>query len=147
MIQRIQTLFLLIATGLQALLFKTNIYVLKAETSEERYTAWHSINVTTNVIHTNIIHIALQFILMGVTLFAIFQYRHRSRQMKMCLYLILGTLLSFLFGMYNLFTTNYTEYHLAFGTYIISIIAILYICAYFFIRKDDNLVKSVDRLR
>jgi uncharacterized membrane protein YczE len=147
MIQRIQTFFLLVATLLQALLLKSNFYSLKVELNNVLYSAWQSINTGSNEIHTNILHIVLQFLLMGITLYTVFIYKNRPQQMKLCMYLILGTLLSFAFALYNLFTTNYSEYHFAFGTYIISILVIIYISAYFFIRKDDNLVKSVDRLR
>ena len=147
MIQRIQTVFLLVALGFHALLFKVNFYTLKIDTNESYYSAWQSENTGSHEIHTNIIHIILQFALMGITLYTIFIYKHRLQQMKLCLYLILGTLLSLLMGIYNLFTTNYTEYHFGFGTYLITIIVMLYISAYFFIKKDENLVKSADRLR
>ena len=147
MIQRIQSLFLLVSAAFQAWLFKVNIYTLKIEANDLEYTAWQSTNISSNEIHFNVLHIILQFALIAVTLFTIFRFRNRPSQMKLCGYLILGTLLSFAFSIYNLFTTNYTEYHFGFGTYLISTLVILYICAYFFIRKDEELVKSVDRLR
>ncbi len=115
--------------------------------NDSYYSAWQSINTGSKEIHINIIHIILQFALIAITLYAIFLYKARAQQMKFCIYLVLGTLLSFTFSLYNLFTTNYSEYHFGFGTYLISIIAILYISAYFFIKKDDHLVKSADRLR
>ncbi len=147
MIQRIQTVFLLVVIALQALLFKVSFYSLKINDNDIYYSAWQSINTTSNEIHINAIHIILQFILILATLYTIFKFKDRRAQMKLCLYLVLGTLLSFVFSLYNLFTTNYTEYHFGFGTYLISIIVIIYISAYFFIRKDDHLVKSADRLR
>jgi len=147
MIQRIQSVFLLIAALLQMALFKVNFYSLKIGQNDVHYSAWQSINTGSNEIHINFIHICLQFILLLLSLFTIFRFNHRPQQMKMCLYLLLGTLFSLLISVYNLFTTNYDEYHFGFGTYLVSIIAIAYICAYFFIRKDENLVKSVDRIR
>jgi peptidoglycan/LPS O-acetylase OafA/YrhL len=147
MIQRIQSVFLLAAIGLHALLFKVNFYTLKINENDAYYSAWESMNTGSNEIHINAIHIVLQFALIGLTLFTIFRFNNRKQQMKLCLYLLAGTALSFLFSLYNLFTTNYTEFHFGLGTYIISITAILYISSYFFIRKDDNLVKSADRLR
>jgi hypothetical protein len=147
MIQRIQTAFLLIAIGLQAMLFKVNFYSLKIDANDAYYSAWQSINIGSNEIHINVIHIILQFALIGVTLYTIFLFKYRKQQMKLCLYLVLGTILSLLFSLYNLFTTNYSEYHFGFGTYLISILVILYISSYFFIKKDDDMVKSADRLR
>ena len=147
MIQRIQTVFLLVAIALHALLFKVNFYSLKINDNDVYYSAWQNINTGSNEIHTNVLHILLQFILIAVTLYTIFKFKNRPVQMKFCLYLILGTILSFAFSMYNLFTTNFSEYHLGFGCYLISLIVIIYISAYFFIKKDENLVKSADRLR
>lgn len=147
MIQRIQSVFLLVAAALQVLLFKTNFFIMDVNGFEVKYTAWHRINVGSNDINLNLVHIILQFALMAVTLFAIFKYKDRKQQMKLCLYLLLGSIVSFGFSLYNLFTTNYTEFHFSFGTYLMSLILMLYISAYFFIKKDDNLVKSADRLR
>lgn len=133
--------------SLQALLLEVNFYSLKIETNDAFYSAWQSINTGSKEIHINIIHIILQFTLIAITLYSIFLFKYRRQQMKLCLYLVLGTMVSFLISLYNLFTTNYSEYHFGFGTYLISIIVLLYISAYFFIKKDDNLVKSADRLR
>lgn len=147
MIQRIQTIFLLITIAFNALLFKVNFYSLKVNSNDLYYTAWQSINVGSNEIHINILHIVLQFALIAVSLFTIFKYKDRKVQMKLCVYLIFGTLLSFAFALYNIFTTNYSEYHFGFGSYLISLIVIMYICAYFFIKRDEDLVRSADRLR
>ncbi len=147
MLQRIQTIFLLITIAFNALLFKVNFYSLKVNGNDLYYTAWQSINVGSNEIHFNILHILLQFALISLTLYTIFKYKDRKMQMKFCIYLIAGTLISFAFALYNLFTTNYSEYHFGFGSYLISLLVILYICAYFFIKRDEDLVRSADRLR
>ncbi len=152
MIQRIQSVFLLVAGLLHVLLFKVSFYTAQfytaqLESSTVRYTAWQHENITTHEIHTNLIHIIIQFALLGFTLFTIFSYKNRKEQMKFCWYLFLGTVLSFLFPVYAIFTANYSEYHFGFGAYVLGIAAILYICAYFFIKKDEDLVRSIDRLR
>ncbi len=147
MIQRIQSIFLLVAIAFQVWLLKVNFYNAMVNSNDVYYSIWQSINMVSNEIHTNLIHIALQFILIGLTLVTLFNFKNRKQQMKFCLYLILGTILSFVFCLYNLYTTNYSEYHFSFGTYLISLVVILYISAYFFIKKDDELVKSADRLR
>ena len=147
MIQRIQSVFLLVAALLLATLFKLNFYTAQLENSEIRYTAWLHQNTTTNEIHINLIHIILQFAINGFTLYTIFSYKNRKKQMSYCWYLFLGSVLSFLFPVYTIFTSNYSAFHFGFGSYVLGIIAILYICAYFFIKKDEDLVRSIDRLR
>jgi uncharacterized membrane protein len=147
MIQRIQTLFLLAAIGLHALLLKVSFFSAKINGNEFQYSAWRTINTGSAEVHINVFHIILQFALMALTLFTIFRFSNRPQQMKCCIYLLLGTLLSLVFSMYTLFTTNYTEYHFGIGTYLLSLIIIIYISAYYFIKKDDDLVRSADRLR
>ena len=74
MIQRIQSVFLLIAAALQVLLFKTNFFIMDVNGFEVKYTAWHRINVGSNDINLNLVHIILQFALMEVRGIAIFKY-------------------------------------------------------------------------
>jgi uncharacterized membrane protein len=148
MIQRIQTVFLLIAMLLQVLLFKVNFYTAGIGNLEEiHYTAWQHENITSNEIQVNLLHIVLQFVLIGLTLYTIFKFRQRKQQMKLCWYLALGTILSFLLSVFKIITLNYTTFHFGIGVYIISLAIILYICSYFFIRKDEQLVRSADRIR
>jgi uncharacterized membrane protein len=148
MLQRIQSIFLLAGLLIHAILFKVSFYSGSINTlSEIRYTAWQHENLTSHEIHLNLFHIILQFILIGLSIYTIFKYKNRKAQMKLCWYLVLGTLISFAFSIYSLFTANYTAYEFGFGTYLITIAAILYICAYFFIKKDEELVRSADRLR
>ena len=146
MIQRIQSVFLLVASAFQAWLLTAAFYTGKVKEYDVTYTAWQSINTGSGETHFHLLHIILQFGLIGVTLFTIFKFNNRKQQMKLCLYLVLGTILSFVFSVYTLFTTNFSEYHFGFGTYLISILLIVYVSAYFFIKKDDDLVKSTDRL-
>jgi peptidoglycan/LPS O-acetylase OafA/YrhL len=148
MIQRIQSVFLLIAMLLQGLLLKVNYYTAGISVEDEiHYNAWQQENTTSNEIHVNIIHIALQFALMAITLYTIFKYRDRKMQMKLCWYLVLGSAISFVLSAFNIINSNYTTFHFGLGAYLISIAIILYICSYFFIRKDEELVKSADRIR
>jgi peptidoglycan/LPS O-acetylase OafA/YrhL len=148
MIQRIQTVFLLLAMVMQGLLFKVNLYTAGISAEDEiQYNAWQHENITSKEIHVNILHIALQFALMGITLYTIFKFKQRKVQMKLCWYLVLGSAISFLLGAFNVINSNYTTFHFGFGAYIITIAIVLYICSYFFIRRDEELVRSADRIR
>lgn len=145
MIQRIQSLLLLLASGAFfsefAFPFAYSDVAGSGFLSDQEFTIQD---------HPVLLIIA---ILGGViTLAAIFQFRNRSRQMVMSrLSIVLGILLPLV-----AFLLVYMEpdvqgelaiYNVGVGLYLPLIAIVCSILAIRFIKKDDKLVKSMDRLR
>jgi hypothetical protein len=154
MIQRIQTLFL----GLVAFIMTLNLFstIWQADTADKSIllTPFYLSEKTLDGEHFHgVIYIALLIILIiGISLFSISRFKNRSLQLKLglgnsvllCLvvlayYIVIGkgkTMIS------ADAVANFDP-----GFYLPLIAIILNILANRFIKKDDNLVKSVDRLR
>ena len=163
MIQRIQSIFLLLAAILMIGTFFFPLWQkIDFETSEMatvdvdalRYESFDSNNTGTELIfEKTTIYIAILVALSTLTaLFSIFQYKNRLRQIQ------LGALNSFLIAA-TMFTTVYFVFKAEkmlvmeiqgdyeFGFYF-PIVALF--CNYLanrFIRKDEKLVRSADRIR
>ncbi|MEL6388551.1 MAG: DUF4293 domain-containing protein [Bacteroidota bacterium] len=144
MIQRIQTLFFLLAAiGFGVLFF------LPFATSD----------VAINGLFEDSIyqigdHIALQLITaLGVLLsvLAIFMYRHRSNQIKTGIgattMAILLPIVAVLIYMNDPVTSSDTTIEDHAGLYVPIVVVVCALLAVRFVRKDDKLVKSMDRLR
>lgn len=150
MIQRIQSLFLLVNIFLLLLLFKLTLFQGKTPGMQVSYTVINT--VTTNsqnssIAETNFVHIFLNAFLVLLTVVGIFLFKNRKVQMKMCLLSILILAFSFLILFLKKVSYSFTESSFLMGTYLLIIIVILYLSSYFFIKKDEELVKSADRLR
>ncbi|PKV67128.1 DUF4293 domain-containing protein [Pontibacter ramchanderi] len=165
MIQRIQTVFLaLIVIAMVSLLFLPLWSKVDATTGEEVVlTAWNLFFQTVNAegeavqagaqTGTSTIAIAiLAIIAAGVALYEIFQYKSRITQMKFGL--INSLVLIALFGT-SFYYANYVGNSLAAGNegnyeagfYMPILALLLNALANRFIKKDEDLVRSVDRLR
>ena len=88
----------------------------------------------------------------GLSLFIIFQYKKRSLQIILCSFLtllLLGILGSYFIVIPKakelMFTPENGDYGIGYFLPILSILLVA--AARYFIRKDDELVKSVDRIR
>lgn len=86
------------------------------------------------------------------SVYAIFLYKNRPRQMRLTLGMsILTFLFAVLFGVLGYFYAKQlpvgTEVHLAFGSAIPLVAIPLLLLAYRAIKKDEELVRSSDRLR
>ncbi len=87
-----------------------------------------------------------------LTLFTIFKYKDRALQLRMCSLLLINILITI--GAIFLAIRNAKSYFIGsiedsygVGYYLPLISCVLVFAARYFIKKDDDLVKSVDRLR
>ncbi|MBC7485634.1 MAG: DUF4293 domain-containing protein [Cytophagaceae bacterium] len=154
MIQRIQTLFL----GLVAFIMTLNLFstVWKADTAEKSILLtpfFLSEKTIAGEEYHGVIYIALLIILIIIiSIFSITRFKNRSLQLKLglgnsvllCLvvlafYIVIGK------GKTMITADAITHYDPGFFFPLIAIV--LNVVANFFIRKDEKLVKSVDRLR
>ena len=155
MVQRIQTLYLFLALVLMVLLlvfpaaqiigedmqlyqFKiSGVYELSGSGSALYMLSWPLL--------------ILQVIIMIINLFAIFLFKRRRLQMRLCIYNIL--LLAGMMGLmyyYLSFTfreTSATEYSYKLPFVLPLIAMVLTYLAFRAIRKDEILVRSIDRIR
>jgi hypothetical protein len=166
MIQRIQTVFLaLVVIAMVSLLFLPLWSKTDAATGEEVVlTAW---NLSSQVLNeqgevvqaasqedTSTIAIAiLAIVAAGIAIYEIFQYKSRITQMKfglintLVLVALFGT--SFYYANYvgNAMATSTEGGSFQAGFYMPVLALLLNRLANIFIKKDENLVRSVDRLR
>ena len=85
------------------------------------------------------------FLLISVLLsfFSIFQYKNRIKQLKLVSFARLAITLSFLL----LFFTKDDSYQIYYGGLLLIIPYVILILSAYFIKKDEKLVKSADRIR
>ena len=157
MLQRIQTVFLAIVVILGVLFSFFPVLGFTGFESDFIMNAYKTVLTedTTNVIAKNMGVGVLQGLVLIIALGAIFLYKNRSLQMKLCKLNIL--LIAFQIAaivMYNDVAkeaigkpTEDIIVSLKFGAIIPVISLILTYLAIRFIKKDDNLVRSADRLR
>ncbi|HSZ72239.1 MAG TPA: DUF4293 domain-containing protein [Cytophagaceae bacterium] len=154
MIQRIQTLFL----GLVVLVMSLNLFstVWQANTAAKSIllTPFYLSEKTIDGEHYHgVIYIAIIMLLViGISIFSITQFKKRSLQLKLglgnsvllcsivlCFYLVIGK------GKSMIDANATAEFEP--GFYLPLIAIVLNILANRYIKKDEDLVKSVDRLR
>ncbi|MDF2456810.1 MAG: hypothetical protein K0R51_2803 [Cytophagaceae bacterium] len=154
MIQRIQTLFL----GLLALVMTLNLFstVWRAETADKSLllTPFFLFEKTMDgEYHHQVIYIALLIILIiGLSIFSISRFKNRSLQLKLGLansvLLVLVVVAYYVvIGKGKTMIAQDAAAHFDPGFYLPLIAIVFNFLANFFIKKDDKLVKSVDRLR
>jgi hypothetical protein len=153
MIQRIQTLYLLVALGLVVLIFFLPIAEFIAGNNQLvtfRAAGFYD-KGTGNIILATIPVIIMVSVILCLYIICIFLFKRRIVQMRLCVFNII-----LLFGLIGLFC-----YHLVFYmkaaqgvdfkigiSFIIPIIAIIItLLAFRGIRKDEYLVKLADRIR
>jgi Na+-transporting NADH:ubiquinone oxidoreductase subunit NqrB len=143
MIQRIQSLLLLFSTLLSALLLYLPVY--------ELISVPDNVSVVTRF---TIMSSALLVILNGgigiLSFFAIFLYRTRNIQIRMCnLALLLScVLIGLLFFVADTMSTSMNQkIHYLYGSYIPLIQVLIIFLATRAIKRDENLIRSADRLR
>lgn len=138
MIQRIQTLWLLLAAIFAFITFSVPFYV-GAITNEVGVTPTQ-LNAKTTI------WLTILTVLTGATAFAaIFLFENRKRQLKVVLGGLLVTI--GLLVVYILEMNNFTSGSFALSSVIHFSILGLYILAIRGIRHDEKLIKSLDRLR
>lgn len=145
MIQRIQTLFLFLAAACFAILFKAPMATSDKPTAQ----------FLADQVYTIQDHLALLVLVIfgiAIALITIFLYNNRKLQIKLGYGVILMSivlpLVSFL--LLNNDTVNQdrtAQIHDQWGMFIPLLSVLLVLLANHYIRKDDQLVKSMDRLR
>ena len=144
MIQRIQSVYLLIATLLSCgLVFVLNLWIDAEEKEFFMMDSFNSENVMLKVMSV------LFFVSAAFTLFSIFQYKNRKLQFVLGR---LSILINFiLLGILVYFTQNLSGEiavsEKGIGLLIPILTIVLVVLANKAIKKDEELVKSVDRLR
>ena len=143
MIQRIQSILLLMAAGAMAGLFALP-FASTATAQPEGIFSDSVFDLTDNTIL-----LVLSVIAMAIALIAIFMYKNRKRQTLLNL-LGMGFALAVPITAYVLagkYDDPSTGSSLQAGIFLPVVSLALFAAANYFIRKDDNLVRSMDRLR
>jgi len=164
MIQRIQTLFLLIAFIATTFLFFFPVASITEVTqvqSEALETDYYELGVTgfidpspTSVPQLSnhtfiplIIIVIMELILIGFTIFRYKNRLHQLKLVKMGIFLNIILVAGIFLNYPKLFINSQIEIEPGTGAYFPLISLIFLVMAYRYILKDEKLVKSVDRLR
>jgi sterol desaturase/sphingolipid hydroxylase (fatty acid hydroxylase superfamily) len=155
MIQRIQSVYLLLTTLLSGLFLTGNIFKLNSGVPAElimnfrglyEVTGQNNIELTGKVIPLTLV----SALVLLISLPAIFLYRNRNLQLKVTLALIILEVLVIVATAY--YAVHFIMHFDAslipgFRMFIPLVTVVLSIFAYSGIRKDENLVRSYERLR
>ena len=150
MIQRIQSLYLLIVVILNSLLFILPLNEMNTNNGILKLSILGLSNSKTGLYTELFPLLALTIIIILIALFTIFLYKNRKIQMRLSLYnSVLGLSLSFLAIYYasQIANSNQTSLGFSVGLLIPIIGSIISFLAFKAIQKDDKLVKSIDRIR
>ena len=147
MIQRIQSLYLVLIMGLSAALFVAPIYSL-----ELPIVVNGSVSILPRFFYStsNVVYTILDSLIFVMGLIILLLYKNRNLQVRLCnlnLFLICiftGTI--FYFADHSKENAEATVHYLA-GCYFPLIQLVLSVLAIRAIRKDEKLVRSADRLR
>ncbi len=155
MIQRIQTIFLFLATVFAGILFFTPVFSFNYGEDLMRLTIVGVENANDALQFSGVYTLPLLLITILaiiIPFFTIFKFKKRELQMKLSsLNIFLNAIICGLIFLY--YASNVEEkinpetVHYMFGTYIPLINIVLSVLAMRWIKKDIDLLKSVDRLR
>lgn len=149
MIQRIQSLFLLGVVILCIILMYVPIYELVPLNESTTLAAGQAANTKFTIFNSAILAIMNGAI--GVLSFiAILMYKGRGLQIRisnLALLINCGLIGLLFFSADSMSTTLQSKVHYLYGSYLPVIIAIFLFLAIRFIKRDDALVRSADRLR
>lgn len=149
MIQRVQTLFLLAIIGFSSILIFKPFEMVK--NGGEIYLVSLMPGALTGFIKPTIYGpMALNFMIILLSMATIFQFKRRRKQIKYTqVILALSTLLIgslFVFEFTKIVSTNLTVDYTVYA-FIPAVNIVLALLTRYFIIKDDKLVKSADRIR
>ncbi len=138
MIQRIQSVFLFLSSGALG-----SSFVFPFANSLDKSQLYFEDGLFN--VHDNIILLSLTAISVILCLITIFLYNNRKLQLNFCVlaFLLMGSIIGML--LYSL--SQVSDFVLDFGIASPLLGLILTALAFIFIRKDEKLVKSMDRLR
>lgn len=145
MIQRVQSLFLLLVSVISGVLLLVPVYELHDLTLQVPASAPKSFNISDNALL-----MILNMSTGGLALFGIFLYKWRNLQIRisnigLLLSCVLIGLLFFVADAMSSTLNQKVEYK--YGTYLPLIQLIFFFLAARFVKKDEELVRSADRLR
>lgn len=150
MIQRVQTIFLLLSAICLGLFLWFPLIGLEAKTFQDTMAGWeigHTLPFN-SVPYIYLFNAIITGTAIGFTLINIFLYKKRSIQMLLCWFSIVFILCAESFVYYKFQTKVFLGDVVLTPWNILAIAAVLLqILAFYFIRKDEELVKSLDRLR
>jgi hypothetical protein len=150
MIQRIQTVFLLFSAVALGLFLWFPLIGVEAKSFKDFMPGWqvgHSVPVS-GVPYIVFFNAILTGTAIGFTLLTIFLFRKRKIQMLLCWFSILLIVSALSFVYYKYQTKVFLGDVLLTPWNILALVAIvLQIAAIVYIRKDEELIRSVDRLR
>ena len=139
MLQRMQTLWLILAAAIIVLTFKFSFFSGNKLASDQSK-AFVYLTATTNMII-----LILSVALASAVLVGIFLYKNRKLQLRLLLVTILVSILNIF--LYFRETNKFVEGNYDLTSIFVFVIPILLIMAATGIYKDEKLVKSLDRLR
>ncbi|MBK7852926.1 MAG: DUF4293 domain-containing protein [Bacteroidetes bacterium] len=149
MIQRIQSLFLLGVIVLSVLLYFLPVYGF-SELAQVSADSAPSGPIKDLTIANNTLLMIINGAIAAFSLLAIFLYKNRSLQMRICrLNILLTSVLMVLlyFAADTLSSGMNQQIHFRYGAYLPFFVILFLFLANYNIRKDDELVRSADRLR
>ncbi len=149
MIQRIQSLFLLVVVILCVVLMYVPVYELVNEVAPLTPPGQEIVNTRFTIFNSAILAIINGAV--GVlALISIFMFKNRSLQIRainLALLLTCGLIGLLFFSADSMSTTLQAKVHYLYGTYIPVILAVFLFAAIRYIKRDEALVRSADRLR
>ena len=150
MIQRIQSLWLLLAFIISGAMFFLPLSELLTTESEQLILDFNSIDNAENgkIIHTAYSLAGLLGIVTFLNFVGIFLFKKRNLQMRLCIFnslLSIGTIA--LIAYFSYFTVKNTDVIPGIAAVLPFIVFIFLLMARRAIKKDEELVRSVDRIR
>lgn len=139
MIQRLQSIWLLLAATAAFLTLRFSFYSGNV-IAENDIRIFEPLNAT-----SNLVLMILTALLGGATLVAVFLFKDRKMQMRICITCLLISLVNLF--LYFREVKRYAEGNFNLTSIFSFIIPVLLILAFRGIYKDEKLVKSLDRLR
>ena len=150
MIQRIQTVYLLLAVAVLTVCLCLPIGSVEPQGMGVP-AAWYNLGLAMGQgFDARPIPFACLVVTGALSLLAIFQYRHRARQMRLCLACVVLCVLwyaYYLFGALVSLPVGGATFHVRFAACLPLVAIILFVLAHRGIKADDRLVKSMDRIR
>ena len=151
MIQRIQSVYLLAAVVLLIMILVLPIATLvNAQSDSFTYLFYGIVNSEGKIALQAFPLAGLMVIMPIISLISIFLYKNRILQMRLCIYnilLMIGSIGLIWFYSYQAKNNLFTETIFSFPIVLPVVAAILTYLAFRGIRKDEILVKSIDRIR
>ena len=149
MIQRIQSLFFWIAFVLLIVLFSQPLAVLQLDDATF-YDIYLKGYVFNNQIQYSVSLLIFAFIITLLNLIVIFLYKKRILQMRLTVYnsiLLIGLQGVIFYTVYATSNNLNAEVFLQFAAILPIVISILHLLAFRYIKRDEELVRSADRIR